>query len=242
MTKVEIEFLGHACFRIWQDGKPKIVTDPYTHSDVGMVDDGKQFEAETVIVSSLTDLSHNNYRLVSGNPTVINALDLASGKATATLNDEPIIAIPAAENPAHPTGPDDNGMYAFKVGDLWFAHIGDLGFQLDNEALAPWVGHCDVLLAITGETYSLTLDELDPMIDFLKPKMIFPMHYHLPPPGEKMVQVTEFLARRKDDPVLVVKHHTIELPIPQVKAGHPTIVVLQPNGYVPNKNMGTWEL
>lgn len=228
-----IEFLGHACFRIWEEGHPTIMTDPYTHSDVGMVDDGVKYEAQTVIVSSLTDLSHNNYQLASGNPKVINALDVATGKTPESINGEPIIAIAVSETPDHPRGPDDNGMYAFKAGGLWFAHVGDVGFALSEKQLEPWVGHCDVLLAITGETYSLDLDELDPMIEFLKPKFIFPMHYHLPPAGIMMRPVSKFLNRRKDDPVIVVNHHTIELPIPELKKDHPTIVVLEPSSYTP---------
>ncbi len=230
---LEVEFLGHACFRIWEGGRPTIMTDPYTHSDVGLTDEGEQFEAETVIVSSLTDLSHNNYKLASGKPKVINALDVATGKVSESINGKPIVGIAVSETPDHPTGPDDNGMYAFYAGGLWFAHVGDVGFALSEEQLAPWVGHCDVLLAITGETYSLNLDELDPMIDFLKPKFIFPMHYHLPPPGIMMRPVTKFLNRRKNDPALIVNHHKIALPMPEIKAGHPTIVVLQPSSYTP---------
>ncbi len=230
---IEVEFIGHACYRIWQDGKPTIVTDPYTHSDVGLVDDGTRFEAETVIVSSLTDLSHNNYQLVAGQPTVINALDVALGKSQAMVNSEPVICIRAAEHPAHPTGPDDNGMYAFKVGDYWFAHMGDLGFGLPPEALQAWVGHCDVLLALTGEKFTLSLDELDPMIDFLQPKWIFPMHYHLPPPGRPMLPLSAFLNRRPHDPVIHVNHPKVTLPLPTIKSGHSTIIILQPAGYTP---------
>lgn len=230
---IAIEFIGHACFRIWQDNKPIIMTDPFTHSDVGLIDDGTQYETETVIVSSLTDLSHNNYQLAVGDPTLINALDVAVGKASATIHGEPLIAIPAAENPDVPHSPDDNGMYAFKVGDLWFAHLGDLGFGLDKAALEPWLGHCDVLMAITGDKYSLSLEELDVLIDIVKPKLIFPMHYHLPPPGGPMKPLSAFLERRPDDPVLYVNDSKISLPLPEIKPNHPTIVVLQPCGYTP---------
>ncbi len=228
---LEIEFIGHACFRIWEDGKPTIMTDPYTHSDLGMEDDGVTFEADTVIISSAIDLSHNNYALAGPNATVINALDVAVGKTEAIINNAPVIGIPVTENPEHPTGPDDNGMYAFKAGGLWFAHVGDVGHGMSEEELAPWVDHCDVLLAITGEVFSLTLEELDPMIDFLKPKYVFPMHYRIPPGGEKMLPVSHFLNRRAEDPVLVVNDTKVALPLAQVKAGHPTIVVLRPAGW-----------
>ncbi len=232
---LKVEFIGHACYRIWQDGRPLVVTDPYTHSDVGLEDDGRRLESEYVIVSSLIDLSHNNYSMVAGQPKVINALDVAVGKAAATINDEPVIAIPVAEHPEHPTGPDDNGMYAFKAGGLWFAHVGDLGFGMTEPELAPWVGRCDVLMAITGGIYSLTLQELDGLIDYLRPKIVLPMHYHLPPPGGPMLPLADFLNQRPDDPVIITNSTTIELPLPEIKPGHPTIVVLKPAGYTPSK-------
>lgn len=235
--KITVEFVGHACFRIWQDERPLVVTDPFTPSDVDLPDDVTTLEADNVIVSSLTDLSHNNYGMVTNNPTVINALDVAQGKAEATLNDEPVICIQAAEHPNHPTGADDNATYAFKVGDLWFAHLGDLGFGLTEKELLPWVGRSDVLLALTGDKYSLSLDELDEIIELLKPKLIFPMHYHLPPPGGPMKPVSAFLERRPADPVVYVPHHSIDLPLPDFKPGHPTIVVLQPSGYTPEKDV-----
>ena len=233
---LQLEFVGHACFRLWQDGVPTIVMDPFTHSDLKLPDDGLRLEADTVIVSSLTDDSHNNYKLVNGNPKVINALDVATGNASATINGEPLVAIPAAEVPDHPTGPDDNGIYAFYAGGLWFAHLGDLGFGLSDEELAPWRGKCDVLLAIVGESLTLKLDELDPMIEFLRPKVIFPMHYNLPPVGSTMSPVTKFLERRTHDPIIHVPHHTIHLPLPEIVSGRPTIVVLQPSGYTPTTN------
>ena len=59
--------------------------------------------------------------------------------------------------------------------------MGDLGYGLTAEQLKPFIGHCDVLLAIVGEKLTLTLDELDPMIDILNPRWILPMHYYLPP-------------------------------------------------------------
>ena len=142
---------------------------------------------------------------------------------------------PAAEIPDHPEGTDDNALYAFKAGGLWFAHLGDLGFGLSAEELAPWEGKCDVLLPITGENLTLKLDELDPMIEFLKPTWIVPMHYGLPPLGGAdaggMTFVDTFLNRRPRNPVFIVRHHTVEFPLPAAPDGRPTIVILEPTGY-----------
>ena len=123
---VQLEFVGHACFRLWADGRPTIVMDPYLHEETQLEDDGSRLDADTVIVSSLTDRAHSNVALVRGNPRVINALDVATRATSATINGEPVVAIATAEAPDHSLhAPMDNAMYAFKAGGLWFAHLGD---------------------------------------------------------------------------------------------------------------------
>ncbi len=61
------------------------------------------------------------------------------------------------------------------------------------------------------------------------------MHYYLPPLGGEdgggMDPVDTFLNRRSQDPVIVVRHHTVSLPLPESHDGRPTIVVLEPSGY-----------
>ena len=229
---IQVEFVGHACFRLWLDGRPYLVTDPYKPEDLKLVDDGRQLEAEVVIVSSLTDDSHNNYGMVKGSPQVINALDVAEGKASAEVNGQPVICIQASENEDRPDNPKDNACYAFNLDGVWFAHLGDLGYGLRAAELEPWRGHCDVLMAIVGEKFTLSLDELEPMMEILQPKVIFPMHYHLPPVGPLMARVEKFIERRKDrDPIIYVPHHTVTLSLTPVVEGRPNIVVLRNSGW-----------
>ena len=230
---IQLEFVGHACFRLWQDGRPFVVTDPYTHEELGIVDDGSRLESETVIVSSLTDSAHDNVSFVAGNPRVINALDAARGESQVMFADEPLITLETAEAPHHPRGPNDNAMYAFKVGDLWFLHMGDLGYGLAAEDLSPFANRCDVLLALTGEDLTPSHDELDTMIEFLEPSWIVPMHYNLPPVSFEMSPLQKFLDHRDRDPVILVRRHTVTFPLPVSEHGRPTIVVLEPSGYTP---------
>ena len=228
---VQLEFVGHACFRVWQDGRPILVTDPYTQETLGLEDDGFRLQADTIVVSSLTDPAHDNLALVDGSPRVINALDVARGQSE-TINDEPLITVEAAEAPDHTEhSPNDNALYAFKAGDLWFLHMGDLGYELTPEQLEPFAGHCDVFLVITGAQNTPSFGELDPMIEFLRPRWIVPMHYNLPPVSFGMSTIDEFLAHRARDPYIHVRHHTVTFPLPTSELGLPTIVVLEPSGY-----------
>ncbi len=231
---VQLEFVGHACFRVWEDGRPTIVMDPYTPATVKLDDDGSRLAAETVIVSSLNDPAHDNVGLVSGNPRIINALDVARGEADAVVNGEPLITVQAREHPDHTLhSPNDNALYAFKAGDFRILHMGDLGYGLTPEQLAPFVGHCDVFLVITGEANTPSHEELDPMIDFLRPKWVVPMHYNLSPITFDMSRVEDFIAHRGKDPVIYPRHHTVTLPLPELSPDGPTIVVPEPSGYEP---------
>ena len=227
-----IEWVGLACFRLWQDDRPVLVMDPYTPSAVGLGGPDVPFlQADQVIVSSLTDRGHACIQVVEGNPPVINALDLAEGRRRAEMNGEPIVTVKAAEAPDHPEGADDNALYAFRAEDLWILHMGDLGYGLSVDQLTPFAGRCDVLLAIVGEKLTLTLDELEPMIEILQPKWVLPMHYYLPPIDGGMTPVEVFLKRRPRDPVVHVRHHTVPLPPPRFSTHRPTLVVLEPSGY-----------
>ena len=233
---VHLEWVGMACFRLWQDGGPVIAMDPYTPSAIGLVDDGRRITADTVIVSSLTDVAHANVGLIEGEPQVINALDVARGENTAQIYGAPLQAVEAAEVADHPDGADDNALYAFNAGGLWFLHMGDLGYGLNEDELAPFAGRCDVLLALTGEGLTLKLDELDPMIDILNPKWIVPMHYNLAPvSGQKrrMTKVDVFIERRPSDPVVYARQPVVTFPLPASEVGRPAIVILEPSGYQP---------
>ena len=192
---VHVEWVGHACFRIRRDGGPTIVTDPYTQRNVSLPED-TTIEGDTVIVSSLTDRAHGNPKLVRGNPRVINALDLAVSGTEAQVEGSPLITLKVRESDTHESGsPKDNAMYALKVGGLWLLHMGDLGYGLSGQEMAPFVGRCDLLLALVGQTNTIPLKDLDFLIDHLKPKWIVPMHYLLWWPS-KMRPLGEFLAPR----------------------------------------------
>jgi len=226
---VNIEWVGHACFRIWRDRGPVLVTDPYTPQAVGLPEDVERIDGDTVIVSSLEDRAHGYPRLVRGDPRVINALDLAAGASAAQFDGAPIVALGAAESPIHDSGsPKDNAMYALNVGGVGVLHMGDLGYGLSAADLAPVVGRCDLLLAIVGEFNTIPLEDLDFLIDHLSPKWIVPMHYRLWW-ETKMSPVSEFLARRQRDPLILARSSTVTFPLDAAGLGELSIVVLEPS-------------
>ena len=236
---VNVEWVGHACFRVWRDDGPVIVMDPYhlaTLERLGLPKGSPQLEGDFVIVSSLTDPAHGDPSRVRGNPRVINALDLVVNGIEVEVDGSPIIALAAAESPNHPEGPKDNALYAVQIGGIWIMHMGDLGYGLSAQELSPFVDRCDVLLALVGGGLTIPLQDLDFLIDYLKPKWIIPMHYDLPPFTAKMFPVGDFLARRSQDTLIYLRSTTVRLPLEVPGKGSPTILVLEPSGYRPSRH------
>ena len=235
---LHLQWFGLASFRLWGNDVPTLAMDPYSPSVVadacGIADPAVldfRTTADTVLCSSLTDTAHSHLPVIDGYQNVINALDVAQGTIVPEINGDRMIAVQAAEAPHHPEGPDDNALYAFQAGGLWFLHMGDLGYGIGADELAPFAGHCDVLLALVGENLTLRLDELDPMIEILNPSWIVPMHYNCPPITAGMIKLDAFLQRRPQDPVIFMRHHTVTFPLLKLDSDRPTIVVLEPAGY-----------
>jgi hypothetical protein len=208
--------------------------DPYdlaTLEKFGLPKGSPKVDGDIVIVSSLTDRAHGDPTRVRGTPRVINALDVALRRTEAVIDGSRLIAVPAAEAPHHPDGPQDNALYALQVGGVWVMHMGDLGYGLSAEELSPFVGHCDVLLALAGGGLTIPLVDLDFVVDYLKPKWIVPMHYELPPLRAKMLPVGAFLARQARRPLIYPRCSTVRFPLETPGRTSPAILVLEPSGY-----------
>ncbi len=247
---VNIEWVGLSCFRVWRDEGPVIVMDPFNPAELmrfGLFhgetstfekpDEKRLIEGNTVIVSSLIDIAHGFPELVRGSPRVINALDLVQQNIQAEIDGSRVIPVLGGESSDRPEEfgePKPNAIYAVKVGALWITHMGDLGRGLTAEELEPFVNRCDVLLAlVSGAPLSIPLNELDFLIDYLKPKWIVPMHYRLPPLDiTPFAPLTEFLDRHRDDPLFYARSSTVRLPI-ETDLAQPIIVSLKPSS--PNR-------
>ena len=248
---VNIEWVAHACFRVWRQGGPVIVMDPYNPGDLKQFglfegdnstmeepDERRLIEGDVVLVSSLTDSAHGFPRLVRGTPRVVNTLNLVEQDAEAEIDGSPVIAVGAAESPdrTFEDAPKDNAVYSVRVGDQWIMHLGDLGYGLNAQELEPFVDRCDAMLAIVGVSNTVPLEDLDFMISHLKPKWIIPMHYGLPPFDAGMHRLREFLDRRPGDPLFFARSSTVRLPLEVDVAKEPVIVSLKPSAYEPSVN------
>lgn len=173
---MKITWYGHAAFGLDPDAGPRVITDPYTPEGVGYAP--IRDSADLVIISSDDDSAHCRADLISGDPTVVNALTVAQCGGAVTSEGVEITAIEAAEWDHHPTHevPGQNGMYRFTLDGIKFAHMGDVGNPL-TDAQQTFFKDTDVLFALAGGYLTLELPDLMEMIHRTRPKLVIPMHF-----------------------------------------------------------------
>jgi L-ascorbate metabolism protein UlaG (beta-lactamase superfamily) len=172
---MKIKWYGHASFLITAENGKRVITDPYTPETSGYkpIPDAP----DIVIMSSDNDSFHCRADLVPGNPTVVNALELAQSGGQRIEQGIAIQAIAAMEALDHQFhDPDQNGMYRFTVDGISIGHLGDVGNALSDEQLQFFSG-VDILFALAGGHPTIRLDDLNTVIERTQPKMVIPMHF-----------------------------------------------------------------
>lgn len=172
---MRLKWYGHASFRLSSEAGVSIITDPYNPATAGY----KSFSepSDMVIISSDNDSFHCNEHLIPGSHTTINALELArSGglKLERGIEFRAIEAMEALDHAEH--DPDQNGMYRIGIDGVQIGHLGDMGNALSPAQLEFFAG-IDVLLALVGGHPTLELNDLQTLIEHVKPKLVIPMHF-----------------------------------------------------------------
>lgn len=197
---MKLKWYGHASFRLSSDRGVSIITDPYNPVTSGY----KAFTepADIVIVSSDNDSFHCNEQLVPGKHTTINALELAQKGGIRVEHGIEFRAIEAMEALNHSEhDPDQNGMYRINIDGVQIGHMGDIGNALTPAQLEFFEG-IDVLLALVGGHPTLELSDLAKVIEYLKPKLVVPMHFRtLTYKPRNMFWITNFLELFNDSDV-----------------------------------------
>lgn len=193
---MKIKWFAHASFLIEGDGL-RIITDPYTPDELGYPPITEP--ADIVIRSSGDDGGHCYAEMIPGEPEVVTATDIIDDGAI--VRGLKITAIPVRESLIHKDSPLDNGMYRFTLEGIRLAHMGDVGNPLTEEQLDALTG-VDVLFVLAGGPPTLELDDLREAIDIIHPRIIIPMHYHLPGTKVKMLPISELASRFSNDEII----------------------------------------
>jgi L-ascorbate metabolism protein UlaG (beta-lactamase superfamily) len=224
---MKITWQGHACFYIESADGLRIVTDPYTPAIAGLP--ALQTPADIVLMSSDNDTFHSDGKGVPGTPIIVNTLAVARDGSSREVKGMMVQAIEAMESIVHKTHPDQNALYRFEVDGVKIGHMGDVGNPLSPAQMDFFKG-VDVLLALTGGPPTIELNDLDVVLNEVKPRIVIPMHYRLPGLNLNIFSIEAF-TERFDPAMIEVRNSTsIEL-TPQTLPASMKIVVLQATAY-----------
>ncbi|MBI4266792.1 MAG: MBL fold metallo-hydrolase [Chloroflexi bacterium] len=178
---MEINWLGHSCFRI-KGSQVIIITDPYP-PDLGF-SLGKP--VARVVTVSHRHHSHSYVAGVDGDPKVV------SGPGEYEIAGTVIIGVPTFHDAMNGQTKGKNTVYLMEVDGVLVCHLGDLGHVLTAGQVEE-IDKVDVLLLPVGGVSTINASTAAEVIRQLEPKIVIPMHYKLPGMKRELEPVDRFL-------------------------------------------------
>ncbi|MBQ0018063.1 MAG: MBL fold metallo-hydrolase [Clostridiales bacterium] len=158
--KIRIEFLGHACFKLYFNDY-SVVIDPYEKGYVPGLSDLN--ESAAMVLCSHEHGDHNAADEIS--------IDGIAVDAPFTLS-----VIDSYHDEVKGAKRGMNKIHIFRYGDYKIAHMGDIGCSLTDEQLMP-LKNADALLIPVGGTYTVDAEGAADIVRVISPGTVIPMHY-----------------------------------------------------------------
>ncbi len=182
-----ITWHGQSCFQIsssqGKNNKVSIVIDPFDKETGLRV---PKLQADIVLVSH-DHHDHNNIGAVSEDPFVIK------GPGEYDIKGAFIQGITGFHDDSQGSQRGSSTIYTINTEELRICHLGDLGQkELSSEQL-DIINEVDILMIPIGGTYTIDANEAAKIIAQIEPKIIIPMHYHIPKLKIKLDSADKFL-------------------------------------------------
>ena len=188
-NQVTVTWLGHSMFLLSLNDTLKIVTDPFDDT-VGYP--LPQVSADVILVSH-RHFDHDNVKLVKGKPKVVDTAGESSVKGVKFKG------VASVHDDKDGTLRGLNTIFVWDLGGIKFAHLGDLGVVLSDKQVKE-IGPIDVLFVPVGGFFTIDAAAAVQIVETLKPKVVFPMHYKTEVMGASfpIAGVNDFLAGKKN--------------------------------------------
>ncbi len=190
---MKLTYLAHATFLLETDAGARLVTDPV---DKGSGYDLHHVKADVVTISH-HHFDHDALDQVGGNPVVIDTL------GSQAQNGFTITGFAAYHDEVKGQKRGPNTLYKIEADGKTVVHLGDLGHDLDDTAIAALSG-ADALLIPVGGKFTIDAGQAAALAKRLAPKTVIPMHYKTPQLTFEIARLAPFLEVAKDLPVLAL--------------------------------------
>lgn len=175
---MEIIWYGQSCFRLSERGQAIVVTDPYSETN-GLPP--LKVRGDVVTISHNSP-SHNNVDAVQGNRHALN------GPGEYEIGGVFINGIATNEQ----ADQIENVLFLFDYGYLTIAHLGDMA-KVPAQTKIEALEQVDILLVPVGGGKSLNAAQASELVSMLEPRIVIPMHYHIPGLEGDLEDVERFL-------------------------------------------------
>lgn len=174
---MQIEWYGQSAFRL-SDGQTTVVIDPFgdmaAARERGMrwdYPDIPHVEADVLLVTHEHG-DHNAVEAVAGDPVTL--------RSTAGTHESPlgtVVGVASEHDAAAGTERGPNTLFAFTLGGMRVAHLGDLGQASLREEQAVALGEVDILFIPVGGGPTMDAAQAAAVVARLAPRIVVPMHY-----------------------------------------------------------------
>ena len=161
MSSIQIQWLGHSCFRVECQGYV-IVLDPFSPGSVPGCKDIQNVEADQVLCSH--EHGDHNYR-----DGVILREDGPENPFTVT-------ALPWYHDGQQGAQRGPNTIYVLEAQGLRVAHFGDVGCMPSQEVLDQ-LQNLDAIMLPVGGHFTVGPQEAMDIVKAIQPRVVIPMHY-----------------------------------------------------------------
>jgi len=178
---------GQSCFQITaarqKAEQVSIVIDPFDETTGLRV---PSLSADVLLITH-DHHDHNNKKAVKGDPLVIE------NPGEYEIKDVYIQGIPAWHDEKEGKERGANTIYIIEAEDMRLCHLGDFGQKELETAQLDKIGDVDILMVPVGGVYTINSKGAAKVIAQLEPRIVIPMHYHIPKLKVKLEGVDKFL-------------------------------------------------
>jgi len=183
---LQIRWHGHACFEVTND--VTLVTDPHDGKSIGI--------PAPSVFGDIILMSHDHYDHNSVKTVEKDDSKVVKDERKRTIADVEINGIPSFHDEEKGAKRGKNIIFKFVMDGIKFCHLGDLGHELDDEAVES-IGDVDVLFIPIGGTFTVDDKSAWNVIKAINPKIIVPMHYKIGGLSLPIAGIDAFLEQAK---------------------------------------------
>ena len=215
---MNIEWYGHAAFKITTENGTRIIIDPYESGFSNGALSYRTIDDEAdIVVTSHNHGDHNYTKSIRGK------FDHIKKQGSYEIKGVKFETLPTFHDAASGKERGDNLLTIISADGIKLLHLGDLGHDLDPETLKK-IGRVDVMFLPVGGFYTIDAQAATKVMNNIRPSITIPMHYKTEKCSFPITTVAEFTRGKKNVQVLPKSELKVTA---ETLPKEPEIVVLQ---------------